>query len=720
MENDFSLDDIDLSKFLEISNDSDSDFEEVVPYKKPPEHVICEKINGVSKLQLKSKFSYEATSQVLKLMNDMPHTTVKLPTDARAIRSIAHKKLDYNILVMCEKCNELNEKNKSKCACGQTVKIDSKKNNFIVHFGLVQQIHNILYKFFDIIINYLNRVHEPDIISDIDDGELYKNISKKYGHLHILPITMNFDGAQIFKSSKNSLWPVQLYLNFLPPNIRFHRDNIIISSIYFGAKKPNIDDLLYPLGKELDELYKKPITIFRNDQFYNFQPMVVQCVFDLPARAQAQCFKGPTGKNGCSVCHHPGVAIKNLSNRTTIRYVKELSPSVIRTHTETLLASQELEKGSVIGITGQSALFIFDDINIIHSIPTDYMHNVLLGVTKDLIEIWLAIKRIPSPPYDQYKIKSVAARHQLEQRILKLKPHSSFHRKPRSIFEVRNFKAVELQNCLFYYLRYALVGLLPTRVVRNFELLSAAIYILCQNKIETSEVERASEMLIQFADEFENIYGPGAITMNLHILRHYGPMVRNCGPLWSYSMFGFESNIGHLKNYVCGTSDVLNQIAHKYSISSDLEKKTDACERWNDEFYQQSTIFVKKEHLDALEIEGVVLNSSILKIWRRARVAGEVLTSIYANETKSIDYFVQCKNGRIGKIVFFFEYNIIPKLLLHIYEKKYQNYHWCEISKSDSFEVCATTQIEKKLLYFNVGSIEYITNEPNSYAFSSM
>lgn len=110
MENDFSLDDIDLSTFLQMNNESDSDIGEDVPYRKPPENVISEKISGVNKVQLKSKLSYKATSRVLKLMNDMPHTTAKLPTDKRAIRSVTHKKLDYNILVMCDKCDELNEK----------------------------------------------------------------------------------------------------------------------------------------------------------------------------------------------------------------------------------------------------------------------------------------------------------------------------------------------------------------------------------------------------------------------------------------------------------------------------------------------------------------------------------------------------------------------------------------------------------------------------------
>lgn len=615
MDNDLPFD-FDLSNFLEINSESSESgdekrFEETISFKKPPKHITTEKICKVNEVQIKNKLSYRATSQVLKLMNEMPDTTINLPNSKKGVQSLTHKKLDYKFLVICDKCDELNE-DETECNCGQIVKVDSKKNNFSVHFDLAPQIYQILWKNFDVIIKYLNREHEEGVMCDIDDAKLYKKIREKNKHVHILPITMNLDGAQIFKSSNKSLWPVQLYLNFLPPSIRFLPNNIIVSTVYFGAKKPNMVNLLYSLATEFDAFNDKPMSVYKKDEFHNFLPIMIQCVCDLPARAEVQCFKGPTGKYGCSYCIHPGNPIKNLSGRTTIRYIKQNSSPPRRSHEETLVVSQlVVGKDSINGIKGQSPLLMFDHIDIINSVPTDYMHNGLLGIMKDLLEIWLGKKRIPQPPYVEYKIKTVAARKMLEQRILNLKPNIKFNRKPRSIFEIGNFKASELQNLLFFYLRYTLVGILPTRVVKNFEKLSAGMYILCKEKIKRHEISFASKMLVEFADEFEDIYGCGAVTMNIHVLRHYNEIIDNCGPLWCYGMFGFENNIGRLKNFVCGTTDVLSQIAHKYVISRDYDEMDSVREKSNDGFYQQSTISIEQEHSVALNSGGVFLNGTM-------------------------------------------------------------------------------------------------------------
>lgn len=711
------MNNFDLSKFLETISDSDSDFEEFIPKEKPGKNITTEIIKEVTTIQTKNQLTFAATSKVCKLMNIMPNTTMKLPIDIRTIKTLAEKKFDYNIFVICDECDELNA-NQSVCACGRLMSMDSKKNNFVVHFPLEIQLRLILDKYFDVLIQYLNRDHKYDEMSDIDDGKLYKKIRKENPYSYILSMTMNLDGATIFNSSRGSLWPVQLYLNFLPPEIRFLSENIISSTIYFGPKKPNISNLLCTLAMELDELNEKMIIIYKKNQLWNFIPILIQCVCDLPARAEVQCFKGPTGKNGCSYCHHPGVPIKNLSKRTTIRYTKQITPPQLRTHDETIMISQRIsaenfsesgEKDSLKGIKGQSALFLFDYINIIDSVPTDYMHGVLLGVMKHLLEIWLGTKRIPQPPYKSYKITSVAERKRLDQRILAMKPYANFSRKPRSIFDLANFKAIEIQNLMWYYLRYALVGILPNRLIKNFEKLSAAIYMLCKKKIKSSEIILASEMLIDFSNEFEDIYGSGAVTMNIHLLVHYREIIENCGPLWCYAMFGFENNIGQYKKYVCGKTDVLSQIAHKYVLEETNPESKIVYEN-QPSFHQPLTINVEEKYFSALGSKVSGLN-----IWRRAKINKETYSSTYAHVTKSIDYFVKIRNDHFGKIVFFFECKSNPKLMLHVYKETYTNFHWTEVTETDTYKTYFTHEIEEKLLYFKVGSIAYFSRVPNAY-----
>lgn len=155
---------------------------------------------------------------------------------------------------------------------------------------------------------------------------------------------------------------------------------------------------------------------------------------------------------------------------------------------------------------------------------------------------------------------------------------------------------------MFYYLRYSLIGILPTRIIKNFEKLSAAVYILCKKEILFDEIHLASQMLKEFANEFEEIYGSGAVTMNIHLLIHFKDMVENCGPLWCYSMFGFENNIGRLKKLVCGTTDVLIQIGNKYVVQAEDSISSNSTNEKLPSFHQRSFIDIEKKYLSALGI----------------------------------------------------------------------------------------------------------------------
>lgn len=716
------------SEFL-YSNSSeysdDDDFEENLFRKKSSFNIVSQKINRVVDLQIENKLTHQATSNIVKLLNQ-EHTDIKLPENKQAIKALAYEDLEYNFFLKCEQCNEIIEHNTKCINCQNVLKIDSKKNNFLVYFYLEHQIRRILNIHFETIINYLNRERSCDTLSDIDDGLLYKKIcAETPPSLLVLALTLNVDGANIFKSSRDSLWPVQLVLNCLPPAIRYLPENIIISTLHYARTQPCMTDLLYLLAKEIDYLNEKSITIYKENEFYNFVPKMLLCACDLPARAKVQNMKGSNGKFGCSFCLHPGVAVENMRGRSTIRFIKHESTMKLRTHSETLEKAQKVvmndsiahgKDNSIHGIKGYSSMLLFDDFNTIESFPVDVMHGPGLGITKDLVEIWLGIKTIPAPPYKDYKIKSKQSREILEKRIINLRPTSVFKRNPRSIFEIAHFKASEMFNLLWYYLRYAIVGVLPTRVVKHFEMFSAATFILCQKEIKIDEIKLACGMLKKFAEDYELIYGKGAITMNVHLLNHYTEVILNCGPLWCYNLFPFENNIGVLKEYVCGNTDVLKQIAMKYSRS----RKYETIEKTNGELNHTVasgpiTITFKQEHIDVFGKYGHSLDLEAAQVWRKAKINDIVYTSKYYKQTKSSDYFVELKNGRIGIVEFFFGEKLMPNLFLEVFEKTHYNYHWTEVTSSKSYEIHPYESIKRKLLFLKVGSIEYVSNEPNMY-----
>lgn len=554
--------------------------ENMMEYRNSPRNIVHQRLEKVVDLQLNNKFSLKATSSVVKLMNTLPNSDLHLPESVKAIKQHLNYKINYKFYIKCEQCDELVEHSK-KCQecqeCQQILYRDSKKSNFLVYFELETQIRNILQKYFDVIIDYLNREDGENVLKDVDSGSLFKKIREKNpSSVKLLSLTMNADGATIHKSSKYSLWPVQLILNFLPPAIRYKPENIIVSTLFYGKDKPNMEDLLYLLAVEMDHLSKEYIVLYKNDDLFTFLPFLHLCSCDLPARTAIQNFIGTNGKFGCPFCHNPGTLIENNASRKAVRYVEHESTNIKRTHNETILFAERMtahtsndKRNALCGVKGHSPILMFDEIDLIDSFPIDIMHGVGLGITKHMVEIWMGEKTIPKPPYSEYKIKHKKERSILEKRIVNFRPTTDFKRKPRPISEIAKFKASELFYLLWYYLRYAIVGLLPTRIVKHFEKLSVATYILCKKRASTTEIHNACMLLKEFVSEFEKIYGPGAITMNLHLLHHYEEIILRCGPIWAYNLFPCENNMGVLKNFVTGPTDVLDQIAMKYAISRD-------------------------------------------------------------------------------------------------------------------------------------------------------
>lgn len=74
--------------------------------------------------------------------------------------------------------------------------------------------------FIDLIQYRFYRERRPGVLGDIYDGSAYAKHSDFFECKYNLSFALNFDGAPKFKSSATQIWPVQLYINELPPTIR--------------------------------------------------------------------------------------------------------------------------------------------------------------------------------------------------------------------------------------------------------------------------------------------------------------------------------------------------------------------------------------------------------------------------------------------------------------------------------------------------------------------
>lgn len=228
--------------------------------------------------------------------------------------------MQCKFLISCDQCNVLVEHNTKCMRCHRILKRDSKKDNYLIYMPLEPQIRQIFKKHFHVITDYLSREHVNGVISDVDDGNLYRKNRDEKPHAKIIALTLNADG-EILRSSRGSLWPVPLYMNCLPPDIRYMPENILVTTMYYGMKKPCMNILLYPLAAGIDYLSKNLISIYKDHEFWNFLPLLLLCACDLPARTDIQNSKGLNAEYGCPFCYHVGVPVQNKSGRTTIRYV---------------------------------------------------------------------------------------------------------------------------------------------------------------------------------------------------------------------------------------------------------------------------------------------------------------------------------------------------------------------------------------------------------------
>jgi len=112
---------------------------------------------------------------------------------------------------------------------------------------------------------------------------------------------------------------------------------------------------------------------------------------------------------------------------------------------------------------------------------------------------------------------------------------------------------------LFYSLPL-LLGKLPSLYWHHYSLLVSSVHILLKDKISSEEVDAAESMLKDFYLLVPELYGESACTHNVHLLSHLCKYVHLWGPLWTHSLFGYESKNGLVKHLFYGKTSIFQQL----------------------------------------------------------------------------------------------------------------------------------------------------------------
>ncbi|XP_072145675.1 uncharacterized protein [Dermacentor andersoni] len=357
------------------------------------------------------------------------------------------------------------------------------------------------------------------------------------------------------------LFKKQLTVNELPPKMR-HK-NVVVSALWYGQSHPNMTLLLDSFVQQMRDLATGGVTWMAGTDIVHSEVYCLSYCADAPARASLQNFTQYNGYYGCGWCLHRGKTVHG-----TVKYPMDMNVKEERNAENT---KRHMEKASFLHqvhkrVKGPSPLINLPYFDVIWGFTPDYMHCVLLGVSRHVTELWLSAVNEP------YYIGSPQVLSIVDERLCTTKPHLCVSRLPRSLSVRKYWKASEWQQWLLYFSLPCLEGLLPAQFFKHFSLLVQGIALLLQDTVSKDNITTSTNCLVRFVVDVQFLYGEKHMTNNVHQLLHIPKSVVLQGPLWADSCFSFEFHIGHLKELVMSAKGVPIQIVERIMMASNYKR----------------------------------------------------------------------------------------------------------------------------------------------------
>lgn len=280
-----------------------------------------EYIHNVLSYYSHSNISLRNMKKTAELINMTPGADTTIPTTQHMLKKVIRPCYDYFIHIECQMCKIFTptESKETRVQCEKCERsLQKKKSNYFVFIPFAQQMISVVSENVDKIIKYNEKCVNANGMIDIQNGNIFKKAAAKFPESIILSLVLNTDGASKFSSTVKSLWPIQLYQNYLPPSNRYISNNILVIGLYYGQFKPKLRHFIFPLAKELRRiLCSNGLSITHNNTNLNFIPLVTHCSCDLPAKVMLQEMISYNGYSACGYCKHPGVPIENNNSKKT-------------------------------------------------------------------------------------------------------------------------------------------------------------------------------------------------------------------------------------------------------------------------------------------------------------------------------------------------------------------------------------------------------------------
>ncbi|KAK3923616.1 hypothetical protein KUF71_002024 [Frankliniella fusca] len=344
---------------------------------------VTEATTALLTFMLGCKISGEVMEHLISLLNLLLPSCHKLVTSLFSFHKyFEHIKTPLNFIYHCTICYQKLEAKDSQCdKCKNETKV-----GFYLHVPIIDQLRCLYARpgFVDLLSYRHQRVKKvPENIEDIYDGTFYRSFEGSLGPLDIT-LMWNTDGLSLYKSSNYQIWPIYFTINELPPELRHKEENLILGGIAIGYEKPRPNLLLKPLYEELKCLEKGvDIIVYGKDN-----PDQVKCCLmcgtaDAPAKALFFRITQFNGHFGCHCCYIKGEKSDRTDQIFVYPFEEELRPRSKEAYKDDL-------KNLNNGVKGPTYLFYMVCNFFMLSTAIDCMHNVYLGICRQIFTIWFS------------------------------------------------------------------------------------------------------------------------------------------------------------------------------------------------------------------------------------------------------------------------------------------------------------------------------------------
>jgi hypothetical protein len=391
----------------------------------------------------------------------------------------------------------------------------------------------------------------------------------------------------------------------------FGTKKIVVAGIYlceYGkVKMPPVDEFLTMFINDLNLIKENGLTM--NGTLMPVKIMAFCC--DAPARSDLKNIWNHNSYYSCERCVQKGKRVGG--------------------HVSMPKANSSLRTDGTFNLKTNEAHHLSNDetameklgIGMVTQFSLDYMHCVLLGVTKKLLKRWKE-----SSKGEKKRHLNSGLRDGFDTAIEYLSyyiPSDFSRRLGGGLNGAHNWKATEYRLFLVYIgILFDGGTILPSDLYKNYLKFAVAMRILLSDG-QLENLPFAHALLVSFIKEAIHLYGPSIITYNWHCLTHLCEDYKKWGKLDNVSCFQFENFLGsYIKNALHGTNKVLQE------LSSYIELKNSEKITTND---IDSPIYGKKvpDKSNQNAYKSIAIKQTVIK---------------YNNDPK--DSGVLLKDGRIG------------------------------------------------------------------------